>query len=140
MRVDLHTREAQIVNAGHPFPLRLRDGRVEEITLEIDLPFGVEHGTRYRLQRFPLEPGDRVVFVTDGMQERNAASFDVAAALAASAALHPREVVHELGQAVLRATGGVLRDDASVVCLDWYGGPPRSRDSDGGASAGRASS
>ncbi|MCZ2812486.1 SpoIIE family protein phosphatase [Modestobacter sp. VKM Ac-2979] len=134
MRVDLHTQEAQIVNAGHPFPLRLRDGRVEEVELAIDLPFGVQAGTEYRLQRFPLEPGDRVVFVTDGMQERNAASLDVAAALAATAALHPREVVHELGQAVLRATGGVLRDDASVVCLDWYGGPPRERDSRSGAS------
>jgi serine phosphatase RsbU (regulator of sigma subunit) len=139
MRVDLHTREAQIVNAGHPFPLRLRAGRVEEIELAIDLPFGIETGTQYRLQQFPLEAGDRVVFVTDGMQERNAASLDVAAALAASADLHPREVVHELGQAVLRATGGVLRDDASVVCLDWYGGPPRSRDSEGGASARHAS-
>ncbi|GAA4744702.1 PP2C family protein-serine/threonine phosphatase [Modestobacter marinus] len=139
MRVDLHTLEAQIVNAGHPFPLRLRDGRVEEVELAIDLPFGVEAGTGYRLQRFPLEPGDRVVFVTDGMQERNAASLDVAAALAATASMHPREVVHELGQAVLRATGGVLRDDASVVCLDWYGGPPRERDSRTGASPRLAS-
>jgi serine phosphatase RsbU (regulator of sigma subunit) len=140
MRVDLHTLEAQIVNAGHPFPLRLRGGEVEEVELAIDLPFGVQEGTQYRLQRFPLEPGDRVVFVTDGMQERNAASLDVAAALAATAVLHPREVVHELGQAVLRATGGTLRDDASVVCLDWYGGPPRSRESDSGASSRHASS
>ena len=114
-------------------------GRVREVELAVDLPFGVQQGTGYRLQPFPLEPGDRVVFVTDGMQERNAASFDVAATLAASADLHPREVVHELGQAVLRATGGTLRDDASVVCLDWYGGPQRSRESDSGASSRHAS-
>ncbi|WP_369130987.1 PP2C family protein-serine/threonine phosphatase [Modestobacter roseus] len=139
VRVDLHSRRAQIVNAGHPFPLRLREGRVEEVELLIDLPFGIQAGTGYRLQHFPLEPGDRVVFVTDGMQERNAASLDVAATLAATSALHPREVVHELGQAVLRATGGVLRDDASVVCLDWYGGPPRARESDAGASRRLAS-
>jgi serine phosphatase RsbU (regulator of sigma subunit) len=140
MQVDLHTRQAQIVNAGHPFPLRLRAGRVEEVDLLVDLPFGVERGTGYRLQRFPLEAGDRVIFLTDGMQERNAASLDVAAALGDTAALHPREVVHELGQAVLRATGGKLRDDASVVCLDWYGGPPRGRESDSGASSRHASS
>ena len=139
MRVDLHTHEARIVNAGHPLPLRLRAGRVEEVDLAIDLPFGVQPGTQYRLQRFSLEPGDRVVFVTDGMQERNAAAVDVVAALAATADLHPREVVHELGQAVLRATGGVLRDDASVVCLDWYGGPPRGRNSQQGADPDRAS-
>ncbi|MBB3678582.1 serine phosphatase RsbU (regulator of sigma subunit) [Modestobacter versicolor] len=139
MRVDLRTGRAQIVNAGHPLPLRLRAGRVEEVDLHIDLPFGVEPERPFRLQEFPLRPGDRVVFVTDGMQERNAAELDVAAALADSAALHPREVVHALGTAVMRATGGQLRDDATVVCLDWYGGPPRPRASDSGAGRGLAS-
>jgi serine phosphatase RsbU (regulator of sigma subunit) len=140
LRVDLGTGSARIVNAGHPLPLRLRDGRVEEVSLAVDLPFGVQAGTAYRLQEFPLQPGDRLVFVTDGMQERNAATLDVAAALADSAGQHPREVVHALGAAVMRATGGILRDDATVVCLDWYGGPMRRRDSSGGASAERASS
>jgi serine phosphatase RsbU (regulator of sigma subunit) len=139
MRADLTTGRAQIVNAGHPLPLRLRDGRVEEVELHIDLPFGVEPGRLFRVQEFPMEPGDRVVFVTDGMQERNAAELDVAAALAAGADLHPREVVHSLGTAVMRATGGTLRDDATVVCLDWYGGPLRPRRSDSGASRDLAS-
>jgi serine phosphatase RsbU (regulator of sigma subunit) len=112
---------------------------VREVELAVDLPFGVRQGTAYRLQPFPLEPGDRVVFVTDGMQERNAASFDVAATLAASAALHPREVVHELGAAVLRATGQNLRDDATMVCLDWYGGLPRRRSTEHGADPDLAS-
>jgi serine phosphatase RsbU (regulator of sigma subunit) len=140
LRVDLHTQRAQIVNAGHPFPLRLRDGRVQEVELAIDLPFGVEPDRPYRLQEFHLQPGDRIILVTDGMLERNAAELDVAAALADSADLHPREVVHALGKAVLRATGGRLRDDATVVCLDWYGGLPRARTSDGGAGRGLASS
>ena len=140
MRVDLGTGQARIVNAGHPCPLRLRAGRVEEVELAIDLPFGVEEGARFRLQDFPMQPGDRIVFVTDGMQERNAAELDVAAALARTAELHPREVVHALGTAVMRATGGRLRDDATVVCLDWYGGPLRPRESDSGAGRGLASS
>jgi serine phosphatase RsbU (regulator of sigma subunit) len=139
LRVDLETGKAAIVNAGHTLPLRLRDGRVEEIDLRIDPPFGVLPGKSFELQDFPLEPGDRIVFLTDGMQERNAASLDVAAALAASADLHPREVVHELGAAVLHATGGDLRDDATMVCLDWYGGPPRGRVSEQGADPLRAS-
>ncbi|SDX46786.1 Serine phosphatase RsbU, regulator of sigma subunit [Modestobacter sp. DSM 44400] len=139
LRVDLRSETAEIVNAGHPLPLRLRDGHVEEIQLAIDIPFGVESGRDFRLQKFPMEPGDRIVFVTDGMEERNAAELNVVTALADSAALHPREVVHELGAAVMRATGGDLRDDATVVCLDWYGGPMRSRDSNAGASAEHAS-
>src|SRR3712207_7680764 len=66
------------------------------------------------------------------MQERNAASLDVAAALADTADLHPREVVHALGAAVLHATGGDLRDDATLGCLDWYGGAPPGGERGGG--------
>jgi serine phosphatase RsbU (regulator of sigma subunit) len=139
MRVDLRTGTAGIVNAGHTLPLRLRAGTVEEVDLRIEAPFGVLPGKSFQVQPFPLEPGDRIVFLTDGMQERNAASFDVGAALAESVDLHPREVVHELGAAVLHATGGDLRDDATMVCLDWYGGPPRGRNSAQGADPDRAS-
>jgi serine phosphatase RsbU (regulator of sigma subunit) len=139
-RFDLRTGTAVIVNAGHPFPLRLREGRVSEVELAIDLPFGVETGETFRVQALPLTPGDRLVFLTDGMQERNAAVLDVSATLAATAHLHPREVVHELGAAVLRATGGDLRDDATMVCLDWYGGAQRARTSRHGAERGLASS
>lgn len=140
LRVDLHTGTAQIVNAGHPPPLRLRHGRVEEVSLAVEAPFGVTPGKDFQLQPFPLEPGDRIILLTDGMQERNAASLDVATALVATAALHPREVVHALGEAVLHATGGDLRDDASLVCFDWYGGPRRSRVTQQGADVDRASS
>jgi serine phosphatase RsbU (regulator of sigma subunit) len=139
MRVDLEAGTATIVNAGHPFPLRLRNGKVEEVGLRIEPPFGVVPGKTFDVQEFSLEPGDRIVLLTDGMQERNAVNLDVAAALADSVELHPREVVHELGSAILRATGGDLQDDATMVCLDWYGGPPRGRNSEQGADPGRAS-
>jgi hypothetical protein len=140
LRVDLTAGRAWIVNAGHPFPLRLRDGRVEEIELLIEPPFGVMPGKSFQLQPFPLEPGDRVVLLTDGMQERNAVDLDVAQALIDTADLHPREVVHQLGAAVLKETGGDLRDDATMVCLDWYGGPPRHRTTEQGADPDLASS
>jgi serine phosphatase RsbU (regulator of sigma subunit) len=140
LRIDLVTGTAAIVNAGHPFPLRLRNGRVQPVRLDIELPFGVVPDRSFRLQDLPLRAGDRVVFLTDGMQERNAAVLDVAAALRDTADLHPREVVHELGAAVLHATGGDLRDDATMLCLDWYGGPPRRSASAHGANTGLASS
>ena len=63
----------------------------------------------------------------------------VEAALADTVDLHPREVVHVLGAAVLDATGGDLCDDATMVCLDWYGGPPRGRNTEQGADPDRAS-
>lgn len=123
VRVDLAAAEMSIVNAGHPFPFRVRDGRVEELDLPIDMPFGIEPGRAFTVQRIALEPGDRIVLVTDGMLERNAEDLDVEAALARTADRHPREVVYVLGEAVLHATEQNLRDDATVVCLDWNGGP-----------------
>jgi len=73
------------------------------------------------------------VFVTDGVLERDAEHLDVPDTLGRTRHLHPRELVHALGAAVLRATGGHLRDDATMVCLDWHGGPPRRRNSASGA-------
>ncbi|RFU19935.1 serine/threonine-protein phosphatase [Geodermatophilus marinus] len=139
VRIDLPSGTATIVNAGHTLPLRLRGGVVEEIELRVEPPFGVLAGKAFQVQPLPLVPGDRIVFLTDGVQERNAAELDVAAALRDTADLHPREVVHALGAAVLRATGGNLRDDATMLCLDWYGGAPRSRNTEQGADPGRAS-
>jgi serine phosphatase RsbU (regulator of sigma subunit) len=139
MRIDLHTGTAAIVNAGHVLPLRLRSGQVDEVELRIEPPFGVVPGRSFEMQPFPLKPGDRIVFLTDGMQERNAVNLDVATALADTADLHPREVVHALGAAVLQETGGDLRDDATMICLDWYGGPPRGRTTEQGADPDRAS-
>ena len=139
LQVDLHSGTAVVINAGHVLPLRLRDGKVEEIDLRIEPPFGVVPGKHFHVQPFALEPGDRIVLLTDGMQERNAVNLDVARALADTADLHPREVVHALGAAVLKETGGDLRDDATMVCLDWYGGPPRERTTEHGADPERAS-
>ena len=139
LRVDLTAGTASIVNAGHPVPLRLRDGRVEALELTADPPFGIVPGVAYRPQPVPLAPGDRLVLLTDGVQERNAAAADVLGLVAATRDLHPREVVQEVNQAVLRAVGGRLRDDATVLCLDWYGGGERDRDASGGANEDRAS-
>jgi serine phosphatase RsbU (regulator of sigma subunit) len=132
-RIDLGTGAATIVNAGHPLPLRLRDGRVERVELQVDPPFGTKRGHHYRTQQLPLEPGDRLLFFTDGMLERNTTSVDVEEMVATAATMHPREAVQHLTQAILAATGGALTDDATALCLDWYGGPARNRTSHSGA-------
>jgi len=132
-RIDLRAETATIVNAGHPLPLRLRRGRLEEVDLDADPPFGTVREMRYRVQSLPLEPGDRLMFLTDGMLERNAADADMAGLIAAGGAMHPREAVQHLVQAVLEATDGTLDDDATVMCLDWHGGPARERTSDAGS-------
>jgi serine phosphatase RsbU (regulator of sigma subunit) len=133
VRIDLTTATAGIVNAGHPPPLRLRAGQVDQVQLEADRPFGMEPGRGYRVQELPLEVGDRLVFVTDGMLERDAERLNIGAILTASMNMHAREAVQDITQSVLRASGGRLRDDATALCLDWHGGPPRDRDAASGA-------
>jgi serine phosphatase RsbU (regulator of sigma subunit) len=132
-RIDLRTGTATIVNAGHPPPLRLRGGRVETVALEVDPPFGTIAGHVYRAQRLALEPGDRFLFFTDGMLERNTTSVDIEAVVRSGLSLHPREAVQRLTQAIYEATHGELIDDATAMCLDWHGGPARNRTSHSGA-------
>ena len=56
-RIDLRTRTATIVNAGHPLPLRLRDGRVELRGAGGRPP--VRDGPRIRLPRAAVAAGAR---------------------------------------------------------------------------------
>ncbi|GAB2746228.1 PP2C family protein-serine/threonine phosphatase [Streptomyces bullii] len=128
MCIRLGTGTCELVNAGHPWPLRLRRGatEVEEIKLAVNLPFGVAAPTSYRVQELRLRPGDRLVLLTDGMQERGAAAVDLPSVVRDTRASHPREAVRALTTAVLDACRGNLKDDATVVILDWHG--PRSDD------------
>jgi len=123
LRVDLRSGRVTVVNAGHPWPYRLRGGHVDCLELDPDIPFGMLADSTYREQVVQLEPGDRLVVVTDGLLERNEAAghLDVARAVAETAALHPREVVRIFKDSVLAAAAAGLDDDASVLCIDWHG-------------------
>jgi hypothetical protein len=133
VRVDLPSGTARIVNAGHPPPIRIRDGHAEQLELRADTPFATRLVGEYRVQELELRAGDRFLFLTDGILERNAAAVDVLSLMTACRHLHAREAVQQLTRAVVEACGGELRDDATVLCFDWHGGPPRDRTASAGA-------
>ncbi|WP_432135280.1 MULTISPECIES: PP2C family protein-serine/threonine phosphatase [unclassified Streptomyces] len=127
---DLATGRVQVVDAGSPRMLRLRDGAVEWIAFDAQLPLGMFEETDYVAEDFEVRPGDRLVLVTDGVHDvaspRGEAygTAALARAIQATRLLPAAEVPH----AVLRELTGhrgrpVPDDDALVVCLDWYGHP-----------------
>ncbi|OQD56846.1 oxidoreductase [Streptomyces phaeoluteigriseus] len=141
LRINLRTGRAQLVNAGHPWPLRMREGAVEVITCEVDHPFGLsEFATLpYRVQDLDLRHGDRLLMFTDGMVERHGEQVDLSALLERTRGLHPRETALMLTSAVRDAAGGRLEDDATVMCLDWHGPQETQRHVSSGADAQQAS-
>ncbi|MEJ2863804.1 PP2C family protein-serine/threonine phosphatase [Actinomycetospora flava] len=128
-RLDLHTGELRYVVAGHPPPLLLRHGHLVDA-------FGASPWPPLGLGAAParsdvavewLEPGDRVVFYSDGITEardadgaffgeRRLADLSERAELDEVSA---PETLRRLAAAVLEHQGGELQDDATLLMLDW---------------------
>lgn len=129
--LDTETGRLTWVNAGHPFPLLLRDGRVIK-ALETDPrpPLGLGHlaeGQPVQVGVEQLEPGDMVLLYTDGVVEARSPAGEffgverlgelvctqLAGGLAAPETM--RRVVREL----LSHHDGQLTDDATLLMLEW---------------------
>jgi hypothetical protein len=132
-RLDLRTGLLALVNAGHVAPFLAREGVIERLELPRGVPFGLFPDAEYQSHDLQLEPGDRLVIVTDGMLERNAAALDLEAEIKESRSLHPREATRRLADNVLEVTGAQLADDATLLVLDWHGHHGRERDTVAGA-------
>lgn len=133
--LDLASGRLRWISAGHPRPLLLRNHTViGEIPVEACLPIGLGDVAGEAVET-ALEPGDVVVFYTDGVTEaRNEADelFGVdrlgdMLERAASAGEPLSETVRRLSHAVLTHQSTQLRDDATLLAVKWQGpdgGPP----------------
>ncbi|MFI5630795.1 PP2C family protein-serine/threonine phosphatase [Streptomyces sp. NPDC051664] len=119
LRVSLDTGQTTFVNAGHVWPLRLRDGQVEEIAPLVDLPFGITPNPGYRVQSLDLRQGDRLILLTDGMLDPHGPEADLCDLIRQTSEWHPRDAVRVFTEAVLEFSNHDPRDDATVLCLDW---------------------
>ncbi|GIJ23559.1 PP2C family protein-serine/threonine phosphatase [Micromonospora lutea] len=138
-RLDLRTGVCTLLNAGHVPPLLVRDGESRALSLPANFPLGMFADTGHSAGEIELRPGDRLVVVTDGMRERNAASLDLPTMLRSITNLHPREAVRALADAVLEVSGPTLADDATLFILDWHDGHNEDRRTNAGADQERAS-
>jgi serine phosphatase RsbU (regulator of sigma subunit) len=129
-QLNLRSGELTWVNAGHPMPLLVRDGRViSTLFCQPSLPWGLEGQLREQAIE-QLRPGDAVVFYTDGVVEGRSAqgeSFGInrfvsAIEQAARSRIGSDVVLRRALDGVLAFQDHRLRDDATVLWLDWSGG------------------
>jgi hypothetical protein len=126
--LDLATGTFTWINAGHPPPLLVRGGGAAAITRGFrTLPWGLG-GDEVRTTRTSLEPGDSVLFYTDGVTEirgRHAEAFGserLADLLAEHASDHAVGlVVRHIIRAVVEHHDSRLPDDAAVLMIQWLG-------------------
>ncbi|MET9903363.1 PP2C family protein-serine/threonine phosphatase [Streptomyces sp. NPDC006446] len=128
--IELSTGRMQVIDAGSPQMLRLRGRTVERVDFEAQLPLGMFEETDYVVQEFQVEPGDRLLFVSDGVYAVAGPGGETYGEKALAMAITSTQLLPatEVPRAVLRElTGhrGRLKpeDDALVVCLDWHGPP-----------------
>ncbi|MEJ2871027.1 PP2C family protein-serine/threonine phosphatase [Actinomycetospora sp. OC33-EN08] len=134
-RLDTRTGLLEYLVAGHPAPLVVRGGHiVRELDAAVGPPLGVPPRERRRVAaREQLEPGDRVLFYSDGIVEaRDAAGefFGVERLVdfterAELDRLPAPETLRRLSAAVLAHQGGRLQDDATLLMVDWSAGKHR---------------
>jgi serine phosphatase RsbU (regulator of sigma subunit) len=125
---ELSTGRMRVIDAGSPRMLRLRGRTVERVDFEAQLPLGMFEETDYFAQEFHAEPGDRLVFVSDGVHAVAGPGGEAYGERALNRAITSTRLLPatEVPRAVLRELTGHRggpgpEDDALVVCLDWHG-------------------
>jgi serine phosphatase RsbU (regulator of sigma subunit) len=130
MEFDLGAGRVTAIDAGSPQAFRMRGGHVTPVKLDQQLPLGMFQDTRYEVQTFNLEQGERLFVVSDGVHAASSSPNDIFGTRALLTALRGTRL-----QPATEAVGSVMRglhdylgdvdlaDDAVIVCLDWQGTP-----------------
>ena len=125
----LDTGRLSLVNAGHPAPMLVRGHRVvRRLATHTTLPVGWG-GADPQVSEEALEPGDRVLFFTDGVVEEHAAQGEEFGEPRLVELLEREmtsgrlvtEAMRRLSHSLLAAREGRTSDDATVLMLEWRG-------------------
>ncbi|MGY5052284.1 PP2C family protein-serine/threonine phosphatase [Streptomyces sp. 900105755] len=131
MHLNIATGELELVNAGHPAPLLIRDGRVvRQLESATTLPVGFG-GEEPRIRRHVLQPGDRVLCYTDGIIEEHLTGGELFGEerlircvnrLAQEPSQGVRADLRKLSHTLKDERGGCTSDDATLFMIEWHGG------------------
>ena len=122
---DASRRKITLANAGGPYPLLVRNGLVQAIRLE-GVPLGLIPDTEYDETTIDVEPGDIILFASDGILESaNAAQeeFGPERLTALLSGISPGDSAREIANQILAATDGhsgpgiAPHDDRTLVVL-----------------------
>ncbi|SHI55720.1 Stage II sporulation protein E (SpoIIE) [Nocardiopsis flavescens] len=127
--IDLTTGEMEWVNCGHLPPILIRGEGVRELDCAPTHPLGMDLGLPVNVCRERLEPGDRLLFYTDGIIEaRDAEGNQFGVQRFVDFIIHHQvgnqpvpETLRRLVHAVLDYHHDSLNDDATVLFFEWHG-------------------
>jgi sigma-B regulation protein RsbU (phosphoserine phosphatase) len=130
VEIDLTTGHCKMVQAGHPYPIILApSGRTRRLG-DGGMPIGLIDGADYALTEFWLQPGDRLVIMSDGAtecpdpdeQELGTEGFE--ALLTKNAELCSAELLEALVWDLVAFSGQEeFPDDVSGLIFDYLGSP-----------------
>ncbi|AOR34379.1 phosphatase [Streptomyces fodineus] len=131
MHLNVTTGVMELVNAGHPAPLLIRDGEVvQQLESATTLPVGFG-GEMPRVKEHVLQQGDRVLCYTDGIIEEHVAGGEAFGEerlircvnrLGEEPSEGVRADLRRLSHTLKRERGGRTTDDATLFMIEWHGG------------------
>ncbi|MGB7284377.1 MAG: GAF domain-containing SpoIIE family protein phosphatase [Candidatus Acidiferrum sp.] len=122
---DAEAHRLTLANAGGPYPLLVRKGLTQEVRVE-GVPLGLFPDTEYEESAIDLEPGDVLLFASDGILESENArqeEFGSARLHALLADSAPGISANELSEKIIAATddhsgpGSNPHDDRTLLVL-----------------------
>src|SRR6266851_3877798 len=122
---DAGSRRLTLANAGGPYPLLVRDGEVQEIRVA-GIPLGLFPDTEYDELTLDLQPGDAVLFASDGILEsenHKEQEFGAQRLRALLQTVSPQQSASEICDLILNATdaysggGFAPHDDRTLLVL-----------------------
>lgn len=127
--LDTSTGQFRYLNAGHPPPVLMREGKVViRLNAASRTPLGLPG--QGEIAKHDLQPGDRLFFYTDGVTDarnRDGEFFGLErlvdlAERHAAGGLPPAETLRRLTREVLEHQEGTLVDDATLMIVEWHPG------------------